>query len=177
MKDVGEDKGSRVMSNLFIEARGSSPSIIYLADIQDIASTPSNKIFATLLAEMKQSEKEGCALAVVASSTIDPELLDATLIKSRNFLMNVEMGKLDEEARKKYIDFYLTPFLMEEQRDEIRSLIVSRTKNFRKRDFKYLAKLSKKWADKRCSPRVTKEHVIASFPQVYKASGLQDESK
>ncbi|KVI08987.1 AAA+ ATPase domain-containing protein [Cynara cardunculus var. scolymus] len=105
--------GAARVRDLFREARKSSPSIIFIDEID------------ALLTEMDGFEKEGNV--VVIGATNRPETLDSALMRPGRFSRKVVVGEPDEDGRRKIFGLYLRDVPMEEDKEAICKLVASRT--------------------------------------------------
>ncbi|XP_024968494.1 probable inactive ATP-dependent zinc metalloprotease FTSHI 3, chloroplastic isoform X2 [Cynara cardunculus var. scolymus] len=178
--------GAARVRDLFREARKSSPSIIFIDEIDAVGgqrgrtlNCERDQTLNQLLTEMDGFEKEGNV--VVIGATNRPETLDSALMRPGRFSRKVVVGEPDEDGRRKIFGLYLRDVPMEEDKEAICKLVASRTPGLVGADLENIAHESVLLAARRDGDYVTKDDVLEAVERattkVYNEDGNDNETK
>ncbi|KAJ9540712.1 hypothetical protein OSB04_027218 [Centaurea solstitialis] len=157
--------GAARVRDIFREARKSSPSIIFIDEIDAVGgqrgrtlNCERDQTLNQLLTEMDGFEKEGSV--VVIGATNRPETLDSALMRPGRFSRKVVVGEPDEEGRRKIFGLYLRDVPMEEDKEAICKLVASKTAGLVGADLENIAHESVLLAARRDGDYVTRDDVL-----------------
>lgn len=165
--------GAARVRDLFREARKSSPSIIFIDEIDAVGgqrgrtlNCERDQTLNQLLTEMDGFEKD--ASVVVIAATNRPESLDSALMRPGRFSRKVVVGEPDEDGRRKIFGLYLREVPMKEDKDVICDLVASRTPGLVGADLENIANESVLLAGRRDADFVTKDDVLQAVERATK---------
>lgn len=157
--------GAARVRDIFREARKSSPSIIFIDEIDAVGgqrgrtlNCERDQTLNQLLTEMDGFEKDGSV--VVIGATNRPETLDSALMRPGRFSRKVVVGEPDEDGRRKIFSLYLRDVPMEEDKEAICELVASRTPGLVGADLENIAHESVLLAARRDGDYVTRDDVL-----------------
>ncbi|KAI8541838.1 hypothetical protein RHMOL_Rhmol08G0092700 [Rhododendron molle] len=128
-------RGAARIRDLFKVARKSSPSIIFIDELDAVGgkrgrsfNDERDQTLNQLLTEMDGFDSD--MKVVVIAATNRPEALDPALCRPGRFSRKVYVGEPDEEGRRKILAVHLRGVPLEEDSDLICSLVASLTPGF-----------------------------------------------
>lgn len=149
--------------SLFNEARRCSPSIVFIEDVDEIASPRENcesdPYLIELHTEMEKCNKDG-SMVVVIAATDSLETLDPAFMSSRQFYKTFYLAKPDEDSRRKKVHLYYKDYIMEEDKEAICNLVASKTSGLVWANLKSVVVQSRVAANWRGGDRVTMDDVL-----------------
>ncbi|CAK9134044.1 unnamed protein product [Ilex paraguariensis] len=128
-------RGAARIRDLFSVARKSSPSIIFIDELDAVGGKRGRSLnderdqtLNQLLTEMDGFESD--VNVVVIAATNRPEALDPALCRPGRFSRKVFVGEPDEDGRKKILAVHLREVPLEEDTELICNLVASLTQGF-----------------------------------------------
>ncbi|KAG5535284.1 hypothetical protein RHGRI_023159 [Rhododendron griersonianum] len=128
-------RGAARIRDLFKVARKSSPSIIFIDELDAVGgkrgrsfNDERDQTLNQLLTEMDGFDSD--MKVVIIAATNRPEALDPALCRPGRFSRKVYVGEPDEEGRRKILAVHLRGVPLEEDSDLICSLVASLTPGF-----------------------------------------------
>ncbi|PWA71405.1 ATPase, AAA-type, core [Artemisia annua] len=130
--EVFVGRGAARVRDLFSEARKSSPSIIFIDEIDAVGgqrgrtlNCERDQTLNQLLTEMDGFEKEGNVVVIAATNR--PETLDSALMRPGRFSRKVRVNEPNQRGRKEIFALYLRDVPMDDDKEEICELVASVT--------------------------------------------------
>nr|GEY43928.1 probable inactive ATP-dependent zinc metalloprotease FTSHI 3, chloroplastic [Tanacetum cinerariifolium] len=130
--EVFVGRGAARVRDLFREARKSSPSIIFIDEIDAVGgqrgrtlNCECDQTLNQLLIEMDGFEKEGNVVVIAATNR--PETLDSALMRPGRFSRKVGVNEPNQTGRKEIFALYLRDVPMDDNKEEICELVASVT--------------------------------------------------
>ncbi|CAI9272600.1 unnamed protein product [Lactuca saligna] len=177
--EVFVGKGAAHVRDLFKEARKSSPSIIFIDEIDAVGgqrgrtlNCERDQTLNQLLTEMDGFEKE--ASVVVIAATNRAESLDSALMRPGRFSRKVVVGVPDEEGRRKIFSLYLREVPLSEDKKVICDLVASLTPGLVGADLENIAHESVLLAARRGGDFVTKDDILEAVDRATPKIGNDD---
>ncbi|XP_023728988.1 probable inactive ATP-dependent zinc metalloprotease FTSHI 3, chloroplastic [Lactuca sativa] len=178
--EVFVGKGAARVRDLFKEARKSSPSIIFIDEIDAVGgqrgrtlNCERDQTLNQLLTEMDGFEKE--ASVVVIAATNRAESLDSALMRPGRFSRKVVVGVPDEEGRRKIFNLYLREVPLNEDKKVICDLVASLTPGLVGADLENIAHESVLLAARRGGDFVTKDDILEAVERATTKIGNDDD--
>lgn len=161
-------RGAARIRDLFNAARKSSPSIIFIDELDAVGgkrgrsfNDERDQTLNQLLTEMDGFESE--MKVVVIAATNRPEALDPALCRPGRFSRKVVVGEPDEEGRRKILAVHLRGVPLDEDADLICNLVASLTPGFVGADLANIINEAALLAARRGGDIVTREDVMEAI--------------
>lgn len=161
-------RGAARIRDLFNAARKSSPSIIFIDELDAVGgkrgrsfNDERDQTLNQLLTEMDGFESE--MKVVVIAATNRPEALDPALCRPGRFSRKVVVGEPDEEGRRKILAVHLRGVPLDEDTDLICNLVASLTPGFVGADLANIINEAALLAARRGGDIVTREDVMEAI--------------
>ncbi|PWA77448.1 ATPase, AAA-type, core, P-loop containing nucleoside triphosphate hydrolase [Artemisia annua] len=156
------------IERLFDEARASSPSIVYIRYVDELAKRrdcESSPALVQLLNEMEKCKDNGSIVIVIVAPDY-PKNLDPILLDSDMFLDQVHLGYPDEDGRRKIIGLHLKRVLREEDKEAICDIVASQTPGLNWRELRTFAIICTTYAASRGDVYVKMDDVFQALEKI-----------
>ncbi|KAK1363056.1 AAA domain-containing protein [Heracleum sosnowskyi] len=161
-------RGAARIRDLFSVARKSSPSIIFIDELDAVGgrrgrsfNDERDQTLNQLLTEMDGFDSE--VNVIVIAATNRPEALDPALCRPGRFSRKVLVGEPDEDGRRKILAVHLRGIPLEEDAGLICDLVASVTQGFVGADLANIVNEAALLAARRGSECVAREDIMAAI--------------
>lgn len=161
-------RGAARIRDLFSVARKSSPSIIFIDELDAVGgrrgrsfNDERDQTLNQLLTEMDGFDSE--VNVIVIAATNRPEALDPALCRPGRFSRKVLVGEPDEDGRRKILAVHLRGIPLEEDTGLICDLVASVTQGFVGADLANIVNEAALLAARRGSECVAREDIMAAI--------------
>ncbi|KAF4348087.1 hypothetical protein F8388_010050 [Cannabis sativa] len=161
-------RGAARIRDLFLVARKSSPSIIFIDELDAVGgkrgrsfNDERDQTLNQLLTEMDGFESD--MKVVVIAATNRPEALDPALCRPGRFSRKVYVGEPDEEGRRKILAVHLRYVPLEEDMNLICDLVASLTPGFVGADLANIVNEAALLAARRGGEIVTRDDIMEAI--------------
>ncbi|KAF6166339.1 hypothetical protein GIB67_015885 [Kingdonia uniflora] len=161
-------RGAARIRDLFNVARKSSPSIIFIDELDAVGgkrgrsfNDERDQTLNQLLTEMDGFESD--TKVIVIAATNRPEALDPALCRPGRFSRKVLVGEPNEEGRRKILAVHLRKVPIEEDPDLICSLVASLTQGFVGADLANIVNEAALLAARRGAEAVAREDIMEAI--------------